>query len=235
MTVLRLCAAVVAFAASGCGLISSDVTNFDLTIKDKSFTIDTASWQVDPMAAMAFTTTSCDSSQPPPNLCSTAAMQACPMNCTGTCASSNTCQLALDVSVFQPVNLQMEQPELNTINNQPVIKVTIDSVTYDVTTNTLNVDTPALTVYVAPMSVTSASDPKATAIGTIDPVPAGTTVMAQQMTYTAAGKQALVDTMSTFKTPFNVIVGGQLVITKDTPVPSGKLDAVVHIKAHAGV
>src|SRR5690348_10285839 len=235
MPYLRYCAGMVALALSGCGLISSDVTNFDLTLPDKSFSIDTASWQVDPTAAMAFTSTTCDSSQPPPNLCSSAAMQACPMNCTGTCASSNTCQLALDVSVYNPVNLEMEKPELKTINDQPVIKVTIDSVTYDVTDNSLNIDTPAMTVYVAPMSVTSSTDPKAVAIGTIEPVPAGTTATGKEMHYTAAGKQALIDVMSTFKTPFNVIVGGQLVITKDTPVPMGKLDAVVHIKAHAGV
>lgn len=235
MTYLRLCAAALALAAGGCGLVSSDVTNFDLTLPDKSFSIDASSWQVDSQAAMTFVSTSCDSSQPPPNLCTTAAMQACPMNCTGMCGANDKCELALDVSVYRPVDLIMEKPELKTINDQPVIKVAIDSVTYEVKNNTLNLDTPMLTVYVAPMSVTSPNDPSVKAIGTIDPVPAMSTVAAKQMTYTAAGQQALVDIMSNFKTPFNVIVGGQLVIDETTPVPSGKLDAVVHIKAHAGV
>ena len=32
---------------SGCGLIDSDVTNFDLTLLDKQFSVDAAGWQVD--------------------------------------------------------------------------------------------------------------------------------------------------------------------------------------------
>ena len=51
----------------------------------------------------------------------------------------------------------------------------------------------------------------------------------------ATGKADLVNIMSTFKTPFNVLVGSTLVVTMGTPVPAGKLDAVVHIKAHAGL
>lgn len=222
-------------AAGGCGLVSSDVTNFDLTLPDKSFSIDTSSWQVDQQQAMTFLSTPCDASQPPPNICTSAAMMACPMNCTGTCGASNTCELALDVSVYQPVDLLTEKPELKTINDQPVIKVTIDAVTYEVTQNTLNLATPPLTLYVAPMSVMSPSDPQAIAIGTIDPVPAGSTVTPTDVMFTPEGEQALVDIMSTFKTPFNVIVGGQLVVDQNTPVPSGKLDAIVHIKAHAGI
>ncbi len=41
--------------------------------------------------------------------------------------------------------------------------------------------------------------------------------------------------MSTFKTPFNVIVGATITLHDGDPVPTGKLDANVHIKAHAGV
>ena len=47
---------------------------------------------------------------------------------------------------------------------------------YEVTSNTLNVETPPMTVYVAPMSVMDPEDPMAKLIGTIDAVPAGTTV-----------------------------------------------------------
>ncbi len=41
--------------------------------------------------------------------------------------------------------------------------------------------------------------------------------------------------MSTFKTSFNIIVGSILVVQQGQPVPSGTLDAVVHIKGHAGL
>ena len=36
------------FPLTGCGLISSDVTNFDLMLSPKTFTIDTGGWKVDP-------------------------------------------------------------------------------------------------------------------------------------------------------------------------------------------
>src|SRR5215218_7176763 len=106
------------------------------------------------------------------------------------------------------IDLLSEKPELQSINDEPVIKVTIDSVTYEVNLNTLNVDTPAMEVYVAPMSVMDPNDPMAKHVGTIPSVAAGQTVLTPQaMTFTSGGKAELVSIMSTFKTPFNLIVG----------------------------
>ena len=45
MTYLRLCLAALVLPA--CGLIDSDVTNFDLTLPDKAFSVDASGWQVD--------------------------------------------------------------------------------------------------------------------------------------------------------------------------------------------
>ena len=221
---------------AGCGLISSDVTNFNLDIHDKTFTIDASRWQVDPMAAMTFLGMTCDPAQQPPNVCSSAVAQACAMGCAGSCdMTSRKCDLGLVVAVHQTVDLQMEQPELNTINNEPVIKVAIDSLRYAVTSNTLNVATPEMKIYVAPMSVMDPSDPMAKLVGTVAPVPAMMTVAETDMVYADGGKQALIDTMSTYKTPFNVIVGSTLMVKQGDPAPTGKLEALVHIKAHAGL
>jgi len=41
--------------------------------------------------------------------------------------------------------------------------------------------------------------------------------------------------MSTYKTPLNVLVGTTLFVRYGHKVPSGKLDAVGRIKAHAGL
>jgi hypothetical protein len=228
-----LCAAG-AIAAAGCGLISSDVTNFDLTLPDKEFTVDSASWDVTEQEAQAFLSTMCGTS---PLVCSSAARQACPMNCSGECnASTNTCDLALDVSLVQAVDLLNEKPELKQINDEPVIKVTVDEVTWEVTANTLNVATPEMLVYVAPETVMDPNDPQAKAIGTIDAVAAGMlTDGPQTLAFTATGKADLVAIMSTFKNPFNVIVGSTLVVRQGDPLPAGRLDAVVHIRAHAGL
>lgn len=230
MTYLRLLAASLLIPA--CGLIDSDVTNFDLSLRDKQFSVDASGWQVNQQAADQFLAMDCSGA---PQICSSAATQACPMNCSGTCGSQNTCELGLDVGVYQPINLVTESPELQTINDKAIIDVTIDSVTYAVVANTLNVATPAMQVYVAPMSIMDPNDPAAKHIGTIEPVPAMATVVSREMTFTADGRAALVDIMSTYKNPFNIIVGSQLVLTSGDPVPTGKLDALVQIKAHAGL
>jgi len=238
MTYLRPLAALGVALLAGCGLISSDVTNFDLTLPDKNFTIDASSWQVDQTQASQLLMMSCSSN----SLCDTAAQQACSSGCSGECVTSSgmsSCVLHLEFSAFQAVNLLMEKPELKQINDEPVIKVTIDSVTYEVTSNTLNVETPRMNVSVAPMSVMDPTDPMAKLIGTIDGIaPDTTTNGPQTMTYTDTGKADLVAIMSTYKTPFNIIVGSMppgYTVSRSTPFPMGKLDAVVHIKAHAGI
>jgi hypothetical protein len=219
-------------AISGCGLISSDVTDVNLNLPDKRFTIDTMSWNVDQQMAMAVLNTPCSSS----TQCMAAAENACTMDCTGTCNSSMRCAINLDVGLHTNVNLLMEKPELQQLNDRPVIEVTVDAVQYVVDQNTLNVDTPEIGVYVAPMSVMDPTDPMAKKIGTIAPIPAGMTfTTAQDLKFTADGKQQLISSMNNFKTPFNVIVGSQLSITSGTPVPQGRVDAIIRIRAHAGI
>lgn len=237
MTYLRISLVAHVFGAaalmSGCGLIDSDVTNFDLTLPDKAFSVDASGWQVDQAEADQILSTPCGSA---PTVCMTAATSACPMNCTGECsATTNTCELGLKVSVYKPVDLIMEKPELKEINDRAFIDVTVDSVKYSVVANTLNVPTPEMKVFIAPMSIMDPDDPMAKQIGTIEPVPATATVATRDMTFTPDGKEALRDIMSTYKNPFNVIVGAKLVVKDGDPVPTGKLDAVVKITGHAGL
>jgi len=221
-------------AASGCGLISSNVTNVQIALQPKMFSVDASGWQVNQTAADLFLGMACDPTQPAPNVCSSAVAQACPMGCSGSCdTTAHKCDLGLNVSIYKPVDLAMESPEVATINSEPIVKVTIDNVTYQVTGNTLNVATPVMTVYVAPMSVMDPKDPSAKAIGTIDPIAAMTTLATTNMTYTDGGKQALADIMGNYKVPFNVIVGTTLMIEQGNQVPTGKLDAVVNVTAHA--
>jgi len=234
---LRAMAALVVAAGgslAGCGLISSDVTDFDLTLPEKKFTIDTAGWDIQQSDADQFTRLSCASDAA---VCSRAVASACASGCTGACNSNKTCDLMLDISLTQPVNLVAEKPELKSINDQPVIKVTIDSVTYRIATNELNVATPQLDVYVAPVSVVLAdTESGATLIGSIPPIPAGQVSSDPEMlTFTSSGRTQLVNIMSSFKTPFNVLVGSSLLITAGQRVPTGKLEAAISVNAHAGI
>jgi hypothetical protein len=229
MTYLRLSLAAVAL--SGCGLIDSDVTDFDLTLKPKTFTVDASRWSVDQSSADLLLSQSCSSDA----TCQSAAMAACPMDCSGTCGPISTCEHGLDVGIYTTVDLVTEQPELKDINDRAIIDVTVDSVQYEVMNNTLSVETPELKVYVAPMSIMDPNDPMAVQIGSVAPVPAMATVALRDMTFTDAGKTSLVDIMSSYKNPFNIIVGSQLVVREGDQVPSGKLEARVHITAHAGL
>ena len=224
--------ALILLSVSGCGLISSDVTDFNLDLPDKRFTIDTMSWNVDQQQAMSALDVPCTSS----NQCMMAADMVCQMDCSGTCTTQQRCQINLDVGLHTSINLLTEKPELQQINDKAVIEVEIDDVFYTVEMNTLNVATPEIGVYVAPMSVMDPMDPLAKKIGTIPAVAAGvTTPQAQKMMFTADGRANLTATMGNFKTPFNVIVGSTLSMTAGQPIPQGRLDAVIKIRAHAGL
>lgn len=224
---------VVAVALSGCSVISSDVTRFDLDLPSKRFSVEGSGWPVSQTAAQTYLGMQCGAS---PNVCSSAVQQICPMNCSGTCnSSSSSCDLNLEIAVHQGVDLLAEKPELSTIIDQPVLHVTIDSVTYEVTANTLNTGTPEMKVYLAPKSVIDARDSMAKHVATIPPIPAQTTVVAAEVEYTAAGKQVLIDAMGNFKTPFNLIVASTIEVTAGGSVPTGKLDANVRIRAHASL
>ncbi|HET9624094.1 MAG TPA: hypothetical protein VFP84_22130 [Kofleriaceae bacterium] len=221
----------------GCGLISSDVTDIGIQLPDKKFSIDTDGYQIDRQQADAALAFSCASS---PSVCGELATKVCTMGCSGSCAPAptQTCEFTLDVSVVQPVNLLAEQPDLKTFSDQSVVKVGIDSVTYEIPSNTLNVATPVIAVYVAPMAAVKL-DPlnkQIKQIGTIAPVAAGKTTTAPvAIQFTATGKQELQDIMGSFKTPFNILVGSQIVVDKDSDIPTGRLDAVVHVKGHVGL
>jgi hypothetical protein len=231
---IRGAALALVLSSAGCGLISSDVTNFNLDLPSKEFSVDAASWEVSDQEAQMLLSTDCSGA---PAVCNSAAQAACPMNCSGTCnATTQTCDLSLGISLYQNVDLLTEKPELQSINDEPVIKVEIDTVTWEVTMNTLTVDTPTMTVFVAPMSVMDPSSPDAKAVGTIRAVTAGeVTDGPQDIAFTPTGKADLIATMSTFKTPFNVIVGSTLTVSAGDSFPQGRLDAVVNIRAHAGL
>ncbi len=225
---------VLALAAPllGCGLVDPNITNFDLALPNKTFTIDSANWGL--MNADQLTSQTCTVS---PDPCAAAAEQACAMGtCIAQCnATSLTCDLTLFVSLFTPVDLLVEKPELSTIQDEPVIDVTIDAITYTVMENTLNVATPEMKVYAAPMTVIRAGDPLAREIGTVPAIPAGMTMGETAVVLSPSGKATLAEFMGDFKTPFNIVVGSNLLVQQGDPVPAGRLVVNVGVKAHAGV
>src|SRR5438876_11972937 len=69
-------------ALGGCGLISSDVTNFDLTL-DKKFTIDMGGCDLNSSARDTYLMRTC--SEQNPSFRNTAVQQLCTRDCSGAC------------------------------------------------------------------------------------------------------------------------------------------------------
>jgi hypothetical protein len=225
--------AVLALLMTGCGLVNPDVTNFDLYIKDKEFTVDTAQWNLQGVDSF----TSMDCSQQ--DFCAAAVEQAqvCePGQCFGRCApDTHTCELQVVLQLWQTVDMSSDNPEINTVANEPVVQVSIDNIAYQVVENTMNVETPIFTVFAAPSTIMSTGDPEADAVGQIPPVPPDTLVPETDITIDQNGQDALASKMGDYMTPFNVIVGAEIDIGQGDPVPQGKLTAVVRVRAHAGL
>ena len=225
-------AVVVAATVAGCGLIDSDITNFDLGLPDKQFTVDASNWGLsNPEQLMS---TQCTVS---PDPCPNLAAQACrPGQCVATCnAGSLTCDLTLFVSLYQGIDLLNEKPELQSINDEPIIEVEIDAITYEVTANTLNVATPAMGVWAAPSTVMVPGDAGSRRVGTLPAVPAGATLPETAMVFDPDGKANLASFMGSYRTPFNVVVGAGITLHEGDPVPQGAMTVQVSIEAHAGL
>jgi hypothetical protein len=224
---LGVLAALLPTAA--CGLVKSDGADFNLDISDKIFSIDASSWQVNNDNAAAFLAIPCGAQ----SLCEDAASHACQNTgtCGGTCGGNNTCELALSIDLWRVVDLPQDQPKLSSLTTSS-FDITLDGISYEVLANSLNVLTPALTVYVAPVSVIAAAG--AVEIGTIDPVsPGATTAAPHELEFVSGGRDALVGALQAYQTPFNVIVAASITVGSGDTLPDGVLDAVIHLDAHA--
>jgi hypothetical protein len=224
--------AVLAAAAASCGLVDPDITEFDLTLPSKQFTIDSERWGL--VGADALVSTPCQPANPDP--CAVAAEQACTENtCAAVCDSgSSTCDLTLFVALYQGVDLTTEKPELQTIEDQPLLDVTIDAINFEVSENTMNVETPEMVVYAAPATV-MAPEARAKRIGTVPSLPPGVTRSLTPITFDAMGRENLASFMADFRTPFNIIVGSELLVESGDMIPAGSLTVRVVVEAHAGL
>lgn len=227
----RLLLAALVVPLGACGLIDPDITEFDLTLPSKQFTIDSAQWGL--MNADALINQTCTTS---PDPCAAAAQQACEEGtCIAQCdAQSLTCDLTLFVSLYNAIDLEMEKPELSTIEDQPVLDVTIDAINFEVSANTMNIETPEMVVYAAPSTVMS-PDARAKRVGTVPAVPPGQTRSLTPIDFDPMGRANLASFMNDYKTPFNIIVGSSILVEMGDVVPSGALTVRVVVEAHAGL
>jgi hypothetical protein len=220
---------IVATAALGaCGLISDDIDDLDLSLPNKTYTVDTMSWQfMNPDLLLSRTCSE-------PSECQLIAEQVCMTGqCASECSPAMTCDLIIPVHPFTTVNLAEEKEELATINEQALVEVVVDTIQYAITENTLDIATPPLVLYVAPENVMDPADMLAVEIGTIQSVAPMTTVPVTELAMTPAGHDRLVQAMTDFRTPFNIMVGAEIRLTMGDTIPTGRLTTSMTIDAHA--
>jgi hypothetical protein len=225
------CLAALLSVSSACGLIDSDIADFDLTLPEKDIMVDTMQWQLTDDAAMP--SVPCAGMEA---ICSTGIDQTCGADgvCFGSCDGTN-CQVKILIALFNTFDLAQEKPELQDIEGQPLVSVTIEKISISVTENTFNVQSPPFTIYAAPQGVMVPGDPLAQEIGTVTPVEPGETFDRRDINITAMGQESLREFMKNYSQPFNVIVGGEVDLAAGDPIPTGRLNAVVHVDAHAGI
>ena len=224
-----LCLAIV-LAGAGCGLVDSDVTDIDLSLPEREVTVDTADWQLSSNERLQSVDCSMDQ-----EVCSTGLAELCGSEdvCSGSCGAGHSCQVSVKVALWHTFDLGAERPELQQIEGQPLVEVRIERVYYSVDENSLDVDSPPLTVYVAPEGIMSPDDSQAQEVGTIPSVSAMTTVDEADVQLTAEGKDRLAAFMKEYDTPFNLIVGSELTIQAGDTLPHGRMVTVIKATAVA--
>ena len=228
---LLLCGCFAA-ALSACGLIDTDIADFDLSLPEKEIVVDTGQWELTGEESMPSVDCSDNAA-----VCSLGVEELCGAEgiCFGSCSAEQTCDVKILVNLWHNFDLAKEKPELEEIEGQPLVSVEIKKIAYRVDENTLNMDTPALTVYAAPAGVMAPGDPQAQAIGTLPPIPAGMVSGEQDVILTPDGRAILADFMRQYSVPFNLIVGTDIDVRAGDLVPTGSLTTVVVVTAVAGI
>jgi len=206
----------------GCNLINSDITALTFELPTKSYHMDTQGMNIPagtaPRVACGPSETVMDCCAPPmavPGLdCG-----AVPLTC-----DANFCTGHKTVSVAQMMNLGQEAPELRNVTGQSLADILIKRITYTAS-NMLNVDLPAVTIYLAPAGVTDPAS--AMKFGTVPPIPAGKPPASGDVMLEPDAQATFSSYAHNFGTPFGFIAATTLDVPPDSPFPNGSVDISV--------
>jgi hypothetical protein len=215
------------FSGTGCGLISSDITKVSFDLPSQTFTFNTSQFNIPPGNSVAVP---CGSGQVVTDCCNppaplpTVDCTATPLVCEPNAQQTNVCTAAVPVSQSTTVMLKNQVPALSTATS--IANITVKQIAYTVSMNTLNVDVPATTIYLAPSGVTNPNDPSAKMFGTMPPIP--------QMTTPSGTVMLAPDASATFSSfahdlsmPFNIIAATTVKVPSGSPNPSGAITITV--------
>ncbi|HKA86186.1 MAG TPA: hypothetical protein VKE22_00920 [Haliangiales bacterium] len=217
---------VLGVVAVGCGLISSDVTNISLALPPQDFRIDSSDWRMPPGATPII---------PCAGDCSALSAAVCTQqNCSVACGSDSVCYAKVTISLKNDFDLARDAPSYHQVSTLPAVSVTVQSVTFDISENTLNLATPSLSVYFGPTSITGPNDPGAELVGTIPAVPAGQTGHFP-VAFSSNGPDIVKKYMDDFHTPFRAIIFGVVIVHGGQASPTGRMVGQVNAIAKASL
>jgi|HubBroStandDraft_5_1064220.scaffolds.fasta_scaffold239411_2 hypothetical protein len=229
-------ACAVLLGSTGCGLLDSSITTTSFVLPAQMFSLNTAMWSNLPSGGSTpavpcgdgqAVTDCCNPPAPLPTPDCTTTPLVCAPDSTG--ANANICTAEIPESLANEINLGSAVPGLSSF---PTGNITIASVKYTISDNTLNVDLPPVTVYLAPDMVTDPKDTRAMVFGTIPAIPAGTDPTGEVQKDPSADHTFEMYAGS-LSTPFEFIAATTVVIPSGTPIPSGQVTVSVTVTLSA--
>jgi hypothetical protein len=211
--------AIAALSLVGCGLISSDITKVTFDLPTETYTFDTAQWNIPPaLQGATFPSIACTTDN---DCCTKGSLVGLDCTMPKLACQSGSCAAQLPESQATSINPSTDVKP-NPSQYTSLVSISISRITYNVRSNSLNVDIPPLSIYLAPDGVTDPTDSRAQLFGTVPTIPAGTKPMGnvQLVSNAASVFQTLTGNLST---PFEIITAATVVIGAGTPVPTGAI------------
>jgi hypothetical protein len=207
------------------GLISCSLTRVTFDLPSQTYKFDTTTWGNLPPAAVGanFPSVPCSADA---DCCNLAAAAGLSCSMTPLACPAGTCEAQIPVSTHSSVNLAMQVGQLATFPGHSLLNVSIQSITYTVSNNTLNVDLPTISIYLAPDGVTDPTDPSAELFGTVPPIAAGTDPSGT-VQKTSNADAVFEKYTKNVSTTFNIIAAATVLIDGGTPVPNGQITVTV--------
>lgn len=212
--------AAAAIALVGCGLIDPDVSTLRYELYPVSYTIDTAYLTVPP----AFYRLRCGDDKG--TCCAAIDCAIVPLACR-----DGACVTDFPFEQYATIDLRAEAPALTKTGAHDRAELYVSRIRYRVA-NGLNLDLPAIDLFLAPIGTTTAARGEATPFARLPPTPARTTLGARDVELLPDARAAFRAQASRW-TAFNLIARAPVALSSTMSPLSGRVDMKVMIELAA--
>jgi hypothetical protein len=226
---------IASLLLAGCGLVNQlenfKGITFQLPGRRYSVSTDDSGWKAPPGQGIPAVT--CGTGGMVMDCCAPPA-PAPAIDCTRSplVCDAGICALKFNYEQVQPVDLAKEVPALANSKGQVFSEMLLKSIDLAITENTMNITLPPVAIYLAPSTVTSASDPSAKRIATMSMKSPGFTGN-ESLPLDDQAQKLFSAFAHDFQTPFNIIISTTIVYRSGAVVPQGKLGFTVGGKVEA--